>query len=97
MAWVDALHSNLRDEFDRLRKLDVKFILTTLRHLALDKLRENKNEAYSVKKKGRPTIAAALEYKHRLDMNSVVYRALPYFKSRAQRKALNERGKETCD
>lgn len=45
--WVDALHLDLREEFDRLRKLGVKFNLTTLRHLALDMLRASENEAYS--------------------------------------------------
>lgn len=35
-TWVEALHIELREEFDRLRKVGVKFNQTTLRHLALD-------------------------------------------------------------
>ena len=46
-AWVIALHEDLRSEFDRLRKVGVKFNLTKIRHLALDLLRSNENEAYS--------------------------------------------------
>ena len=33
-AWVDELHLEMRDEFDRLRHLDVKVNISTLRQLA---------------------------------------------------------------
>lgn len=46
--WVDALHMNLKDEFDWLRKLGVKFNLTNLRVLALELLHDSQNAAYSM-------------------------------------------------
>lgn len=46
--WVEALHADLREEFDRLRKLGVKFNLTTLRYLALHILTNSSNDAYSM-------------------------------------------------
>lgn len=46
-AWFIALHEYLRSEFDHLRKLCVKFNLTTLRHLSLELLRVSENHAYS--------------------------------------------------
>lgn len=47
LPWVEALYSDVLDEFDRLRKLGVKFNLTTLRHLALDVLQTGKDDIYS--------------------------------------------------
>ena len=46
-AWVEAFHIELREEFDRLRKVGEKFNQTTLRHLALDILKNSGTEAYS--------------------------------------------------
>lgn len=46
-AWVEALHIDLRSEFDRLRKLGVKFNLNTLRSLALHVLSTSETMAYS--------------------------------------------------
>lgn len=45
--WVSALYEDLRDEFDRLRKLGVKFNMVTLKHLALDLLQNSSNDAYN--------------------------------------------------
>lgn len=36
MAWVEALHAELRDEFDRVRHLGIKFSRATLLALAKD-------------------------------------------------------------
>lgn len=47
LSWVEALQCDLREEFDRLRKLGVKFNLNTLRSLALQVLRTSENNAYS--------------------------------------------------
>ena len=44
--WVDALHFDLRSEFDRLRKLGVKFNFSTLKILALSLLNEINNGIY---------------------------------------------------
>lgn len=46
-SWVKALHADLRDEFDRLRKLGVKFNHRTLRALAQQLLADSNSEAYS--------------------------------------------------
>lgn len=46
-AWVEALHQDVRIEFDRLRKLGVKFNLRTIRALANFILDSGGNEAYS--------------------------------------------------
>lgn len=35
-ALIQEMNFDLRQEFDRLRKIGVKFNLTTLRHLSLD-------------------------------------------------------------
>lgn len=45
--WVEALHYDLRAEFDRLRKLGVKFNLNTLRSLALEVLDKSESPLYS--------------------------------------------------
>ena len=46
-AWVVALHGDLLPEFDRLRKLGVKFNLKTLRALALHLVANSANSHYS--------------------------------------------------
>ena len=46
-AWVEALHTDLRSEFDRLRRLGVKFSHSTLRSLALDVLSNSTSTEYS--------------------------------------------------
>lgn len=46
-AWVEALHRDLRSEFDRLRKLGVKFNFCTLRALATDILNNSETPEYS--------------------------------------------------
>lgn len=46
-VWVDALHQDLRSEFDRLRRLGVKFNFNTLRYLALHLLHNTENTDYS--------------------------------------------------
>lgn len=45
-AWVDALHVDLRAEFDRLRRLGVKFNLKTLQALAVQLINSSTNDAY---------------------------------------------------
>lgn len=47
-AWVNAIHEDLREEFDRLRRLGVKFSLNTLRDLACNILCHSTNESYSM-------------------------------------------------
>lgn len=46
-TWVDALHRDLLQEFERLSKLGVKFNLSTLKHLALNMLRASESPDYS--------------------------------------------------
>lgn len=46
-AWVLALHEDLRAEFDRLRRLGVKFSISTLQELALHILCNEGSDAYS--------------------------------------------------
>ena len=48
--WVEGLHKDFREEFERLSKLGVKFNLRTLRLLALDVLRSGNGEEYSTNK-----------------------------------------------
>lgn len=45
--WVEALHQAVKDEFERLSKLGVKFNLNTLKHLALDILSTGDGDNYS--------------------------------------------------
>ena len=45
--WVEALHQSVKDEFERLSKLGVKFNLNTLKHLALDILSTGDGDSYS--------------------------------------------------
>lgn len=47
-AWVEALRIDVRDEFDRFRRLGVKFNISTLLALAMEQLRNSTNEAYSM-------------------------------------------------
>lgn len=47
-AWVDAFNMNLRDVFDRIRRLGVKFNLSTLHLLAFDILRCSNSPEYSM-------------------------------------------------
>lgn len=46
-SWVEALHKDLREEFDRLRKLGVKFNHSTLRLLAMGLLKNSTNSEYA--------------------------------------------------
>lgn len=48
-AWVLDLHVDLFPEFDRIRKLGVKFNETALRYLEIDILRNGDTNAYSKK------------------------------------------------
>lgn len=48
-AWIDTLYEDLREGFDSLRKLGVKFNLKILRHLALEILHSKETEYYSYK------------------------------------------------
>lgn len=45
-AWVEVLHIDLRAEFDRLRRVGVKFSFSTLRLLTLKLLSESTNGVY---------------------------------------------------
>ena len=45
-AWVDAVHQDLREEFDRLRKLGVKFNICTLKSLALHLIDTSDKDSY---------------------------------------------------
>lgn len=45
--WVEALHSDLCDEFDRLQRLGVKLHEATLKYVAMDLLRSSQCDAYS--------------------------------------------------
>lgn len=46
MMWVDAVHVDLRTEFDRLRRLEVKINSQTLRALDLNIINTSSGEAY---------------------------------------------------
>lgn len=45
---VEALYSNVLDEFDKLRKVDVKFSLYKLHHLALNVLQTGNDDIFNV-------------------------------------------------
>lgn len=44
--WVSSLHRDLHEELDRLGRLEVKFYLSTLRHLPREILRCSEIDAY---------------------------------------------------
>ena len=46
MEWVDKLNEDLRSEFDRLRKVGVKFSISTSRLLSLTIIDESTNGLY---------------------------------------------------
>lgn len=48
-VWIEEIHIYLREEFDRLRKLSVKFNLIAMRNLALDIIETSDSYAYSIK------------------------------------------------
>lgn len=48
--WVETIHMNWKDEFDRLRKLGIKFKLINLRVLAMGLSRDSQIAAYRMSK-----------------------------------------------
>ena len=60
LPWMSSLHEELRSEFDRLRKLGVKFNLVSLRSLALQIVANSTSDDYSANmihpRSNRPTI-----------------------------------------